>query len=44
MYLIDRNIALAALESIKNTVWGHDIPQPGIALNIGNCMKKCRIS
>lgn len=29
MYLIDRNIALAALESIKNTVWGHDIPQPG---------------
>ena len=29
MYLIDRNVALAALENIKNTVWGHDIPHPG---------------
>ena len=29
MYLINRDIALNALEDIKHTVWGHDIPHPG---------------
>lgn len=44
MYLINRDMAIQALEDIKHTVWGHDIPHPGDCPEYREMHEKCRTS